>query len=124
MYSGDLDTCPYCECAPEDTWIFTEDVVALPHPAPITAFHTIVAPRRHVGAFYDLDVGEQRHVWDVLNLVRKRIASSLPVASFDVGFQDAGAADPESHAIVHLIPRVAGSRLALPANIDWVTLDS
>jgi diadenosine tetraphosphate (Ap4A) HIT family hydrolase len=123
-YIGGLSTCPYCECVPEDTWIFTEDVLALPHPAPFAAFHTIVAPRRHVAAFYDLDVAEQRHVWDVLTLVRKRIASTLPVTAFDVGFQDAGAADPDSHAVVHLIPRVSGAQPALPGNIDWVSLDS
>src|ERR1039457_2033951 len=31
-YSRDLPTCPYCSVAPEDAWVCTEFVVALPHP--------------------------------------------------------------------------------------------
>jgi diadenosine tetraphosphate (Ap4A) HIT family hydrolase len=98
--------------------------VALPHPSPFTAFHVVVAPRRHVAAFYDLDVGEQRGIWDVLGMLRERIAGTLPVAGFDVGFHDAGPDNPEGHAVVHLMPRVAGTPARLPGNIEWVVLDS
>ena len=124
MYSGGLSTCPYCALAPEDTWILTEDVVAVPHPSPFTAFHVVVAPRRHVRAFYDLDVGEQRGIWEVIGVLRERIAGTLPVTGFDVGFHDAGAENPEAHAVVHLMPRVDGAPVRLPGDIEWVVLDS
>jgi len=124
VYIGGLNTCLYCAPAPEDAWILTDDVVAIPHPSPFTAFHVVIAPRRHVTAFYDLDVIEQRHVWDVLEVLRQRIAASLPVMGFDVGFHDAGAAEPERHAVVHLLPRVSQARINLPADIEWVALDS
>ena len=124
MYIGGLATCLYCAPAPEDTWILTEDVVAVPHPSPYTAFHVVVASLRHVTAFYDLDVGEQRSLWDVIGMLRERIAATLPVTGFDVGFQDAGAEEPDAHAVVHLMPRVTGAPVRLPGDIDWVVLDS
>src|SRR5215471_6075631 len=82
VYIGVLVTCPYCSANPEDAWILTDDVVATPHPNPLTAFHLIVAPRRHVATFYDLDVGEQRHIWEVLSALRERIGSTVPVKGF------------------------------------------
>lgn len=124
MYIGCLVTCPYCGAAPEDAWILTEDVVAVPHPSPLTAFHLIVAPRRHVAAFYDLDVGEQRHVWDVVGVLRERIAATIPVEGFDVGFRDGDQGDPAAHVEVHLVPRPKGARPQLPDGIEWVDLDS
>ena len=98
--------------------------MAVPHPSPVTAFHVVVAPLRHVTAFYDLDVAEQRNIWDVIGILRERIAGTLPVTGFDVGFQDAGAEDPEAHAVIHLMPRVTGAPIRPPGNIDWVVLDS
>jgi diadenosine tetraphosphate (Ap4A) HIT family hydrolase len=95
----------------------------MPHPSPISTFHLLVVPRRHVSAFYDLDVGEQRHIWEVLRILRDRIAGTLPVQRFDVGFEDGDGRDADAHAVVHLLPRIGGSRMALPSNIEWVNLE-
>ena len=84
----------------------------------------VVAPRRHVAAFYDLDVGEQRQIWDVVGALRQRIAGRLPVTGFMVGFQDAVDGDSQSHAVVHLVPKLADAGATLPPEIDWVPLDS
>src|SRR5258706_6441968 len=79
-----LSICPYCSFTPEDAWIVSDEVVAIPHPFPLASCHVLVAPRRHVAGFYDLDVGEQRQIWEVLNELRKRITLSLHVEGFDV----------------------------------------
>jgi diadenosine tetraphosphate (Ap4A) HIT family hydrolase len=84
----------------------------------------VVAPRRHVVAFYDLDVGEQRYIWDVLSILRERISATLKVDGFDVGISDGAENDPDAHAVVHLVPRLAGAKVVLPADIEWVVLDS
>jgi diadenosine tetraphosphate (Ap4A) HIT family hydrolase len=124
MYSGGLKNCPYCDPASEDAWILTEDVMAVPHPSPFAAFHIVVAPRRHVTAFYDLDVGEQRGIWDVIGVLRDRICGTLPVTGFDIGFQDAPVDEPDAHAVIHVMPRMADAPARLPGNIDWIILDS
>src|SRR5262249_44215332 len=124
VYSNGLSTCTYCSFAPEDAWIVSDDVVALPHPAPLASCHILIAPRRHVAAFYDLDVAEQRRIWDVLGELQKRITSSLQVEGFDVGFVDGEHDDAQAHAHVHLIPRIPGDHVQLPSSAQWVNLDS
>jgi diadenosine tetraphosphate (Ap4A) HIT family hydrolase len=116
-----VPTCQYCSVAPEDAWIVTEDAVAIPHSEPLTQCHIVIAPRRHVTGFYDLDVLEQRAVWEMVGEIRKRIASSLKVDGFDIGFED-GKFDDEipAHAVVHVVPRTSGPPVKLPPGIDWV----
>jgi diadenosine tetraphosphate (Ap4A) HIT family hydrolase len=116
-----VSACPYCSIAPEDAWIVTEDAVAVPHPQPLTLCHIVVAPRRHVPAFCDLDVHEQRMVWDMVAQIRQRIESYLKVEGFHLGFEDGSANDPDpSHARIHVVPRTPGAPVALPAGIEWV----
>jgi diadenosine tetraphosphate (Ap4A) HIT family hydrolase len=124
-YSIGLSTCPYCAMSPEDAWIMTEFVVALPHDHPLTPCHTVVAPRRHVAAFYDLDVQEQRMMWDVVGEIRKRVTSTLRVEGFDIGFADSSPdrEDPV-HAHIHVVPRTLGAPVHLPPGIEWVYLGS
>jgi diadenosine tetraphosphate (Ap4A) HIT family hydrolase len=117
--------CTYCSTSVEDAWIATDFVIAVPHPAPLVACHLVVAPRRHVAAFYDLDVQEQRMVWDAIGMLRRRISETLPrVQGFDVGFADGEHDDPDAHTCVHVVPRLAGTHVTLPAGPDWVDLDS
>jgi len=122
-YSIGLPSCPYCSVAPKDAWVFTEFVVAVPHPSPLAYCHLIVAPRRHVAAFYDLDVQEQRMIWDAIAQLCRRIATSIAVEGFDAGFVDWPAGGQLAfHAYVHLVPRIPGQRVALPRDAEWADL--
>lgn len=119
----DLQDCIYCTVTAEDAWVSSDFVVAVPHPSPLASCHLVVAPRRHVAAFYDLDVQEQRMVWDALAQLRGRIAKTIAVDGFDAGFVDAPDGDEgDFHAYVHLVPRVAGARVELPRDVEWVDL--
>jgi diadenosine tetraphosphate (Ap4A) HIT family hydrolase len=116
-----VSACPYCSLTPEDAWIFTDDAVAVPHPRPLTTCHIVIAPRRHVAAFYDLDVQEQRMVWNMVGQIRQRIESSLKVEGFHLGFEDGSPYDQNpAHALVHVVPRTPGAALRLPVGIEWV----
>lgn len=79
----------------------------------------VVAPRRHVRAFYDLDVEEQRVLWELVNEIRNKISASLIVKGFDVGFVD-GTPASETHAYVQVIPRIDDNEIELPPDVDWV----
>src|ERR1035437_7321344 len=83
--------CPYCEASPEELWASMEDAIAMPHPDPLTACNVVVAPRRHVAAFYDLDVQEQRAVWHLVGEIQKRITAAIKVEGFAVRFADGDA---------------------------------
>ena len=102
-----------------------EFVVAVPQTNPLGSCHVIVAPRRHVATFYDLDVQEQRMIWDTLAQLQERIQASVNVEGFDVGFADAPIGDDGSgHAIVHLIPRIPGEIVERTRGVEWVDLGS
>lgn len=118
-YSNYLSTCVYCTASAEEAWIITDDAVAMPHSDPLANCHMVVAPRRHVLTFYDLDVQEQQVVWGLVGEIQKRIASALKVDGFHVGFADGTDADP-IHAHIHVIPRSPGDRVRLPRGIEWV----
>ena len=124
-YSIGLPTCSYCSAAPEDAWVFTEFVSAAPHPNPLASCHLVVAPRRHVGAFYELDVQEQHMIWEAMSELCRRITASIHVEGFDAGFVDAGANDDlDFHTYVHLVPRIPGESVDLPTDAEWVNLGS
>ena len=75
----------------------------------------MVVPRRHVQRFYDLDVEEQRRVWDMVTEVQRRVITALEVDAVDIGFADSR--DSEGHLAVHVVPR---SGATVPAGIEWI----
>ena len=117
-----MPECAYCNPSVDDAWVANELVVAIPHPNPASAFHVVVAPRRHVPGFYDLDVQEQRAIWNVLGELRERIAASTTVEKFMAGFVDVEDGVEPAHTHVHLVPKVAGHNVTLPEGAEWVEL--
>ena len=118
LYCTSVPTCPFCSANSEDAWIMDERAVALPKLEPIAPGHALVAARRHVACFYDLDVVEQRAVWNMVAAVKQRIAEGLKVARFEVGFADFDSGD--GHAHIHVIPRGVDEDFELPGGIEWV----
>jgi diadenosine tetraphosphate (Ap4A) HIT family hydrolase len=116
-----LSDCPYCSASADDAWIINEHVIAIPAKDAVTACHIIVAPRRHVPGFYDLDVQEQRMIWETLRDLRQRIRQSLSVEGFDAGFVDCPGAPGHTH--VHLIPRNPEHSVQRPSGAEWVALE-
>ena len=101
----------------------TDFVVAMPHTSPVAPCHLAVAPRRHVSAFYDLDVQEQRMMWEAIGQLCRRITASLAVVGFDAGFVDLPPGEElDFHAYIHLVPRIAGQIVDLPGDAEWVNL--
>jgi diadenosine tetraphosphate (Ap4A) HIT family hydrolase len=98
--------------------MFAEHAVAMPHSNPLGFGHAIVAPRRHVALFYDLDAHEQTMVWEMVSAIKERISEALKVERFHVGFADFH--EGGGHAHIHVVPRGHGDTFSLPAGIDWV----
>ena len=51
--------------------------------------------------------------------IQKRLAASLQVEGFHVGFADSNPGHPV-HAHIHVIPRTPGDCVVLSSDIDWV----
>jgi len=112
-----MQTCLFCSTSPDDAWGCTAYGIALPAAQPLTPGHIVVAPRRHVAGFYDLDVEEQHGLWNLVSEVRKLVVVGLDVESTTIGFED-GEGD-HGHTHIHVVPRRPG--VELPRGIEWIT---
>jgi diadenosine tetraphosphate (Ap4A) HIT family hydrolase len=110
-------TCLFCSTSPDDAWGCTAYGTALPAAQPLTPGHIVVAPRRHVVRFFDLDVEEQRGLWDLVSEVRKHVVAALHVESATIGFEDSEG--DQGHTHIHVVPRRPD--VELPRGIEWVT---
>ena len=112
----EVENCLFCSTLPEDAWVATQYGIALPAPRPLMLGHVVVAPRRHVPAFYDLDVEEQGGLWVLVSLVRKHFEATLNLQSAAIGFADGN--DGQGHTHIHVVPHRPG--MDLPEGIQWV----
>ena len=112
-------SCRYCTFPPDDAWAASDGAIAVPPETSITPGHVTIVPRRHVPGFYDLDVQEQRAVWDLVGSVKAEMAKSMGIASVQLGFEDSPPGI-DGHAVVHLVPVRAGRVPNLPGGIEWV----
>ena len=94
----------------------------MPPPSSFAPGHVTIAPRRHVPCFYDLDVQEQRAVWNLVGSIKGEIERSLRITNFRVGFADAEPGT-QGHAMVHVVPVAPGVILDLPHGIEWISED-
>jgi diadenosine tetraphosphate (Ap4A) HIT family hydrolase len=113
-----VPTCPLCSLTEADSWLYSAHALALPYSNPVGFGHAIVAPRRHVSHFFDLDAFEQKTVWEAVRAIKRRVAEGLKVETFHVGFVDFE--DGEGHAYIHVIPRGVDEEFALPDGVQWI----
>lgn len=78
--------------------------------APATPLHTLVLPRRHVAAWFELTAAERRAIDALLDIARAEILARDPaVAGFNIAVNvGAPAGQTIAHCHVHLVPRREG----------------
>lgn len=74
---------------------------------PVTDYHTLIIPRRHVSSFFELTKNEQQGCLDLLLLARTQLLLDDPsITGFNVGINDGiDAGQTIMHCHIHLIPR-------------------
>jgi len=101
-----------CDSGAGLTWIGNEHAIAFPDAHPVTDGHTLVAPRKHVSTINELDIPEQRAIWDLVAEVRQRLLTGLAAGQI------------VTHAHVHVIPRRAGDVPEPRDGIRWIIADN
>ncbi len=97
--------------------------------SPVTPFHTLILPNRHMAGYFDLNVKEKLAIDELLEEARRDILTRDPtVAGFNIGI-NVGAAAGQTifHCHVHLIPRRPGDvanprggvRAVIPGRADY-----
>lgn len=113
--------CPFCNLPVHR--VVDENALALVvrDAYPISAGHTLVLPKRHVGSFFDLGTDERDAMMGMLDAAKARLDKELAPAAYNVGINDgpcAGQTVPHVH--VHLIPRYPGDTRDPRGGVRWV----
>lgn len=115
--------CPFCN---SDHQLSLQDENALAFAFydkfPVTAFHTLVVPRRHVADYFELTQAEVAAIHELLQRQRKRLkAADATITGFNVGVNiGADAGQTVFHVHVHLIPRRNGDTQAPKGGVRGV----
>ena len=114
--------CPFCNIESERIVEQNELFFAIRDLYPVTLFHTLLIPTRHVQTYFDLDDNEVAALDVVLKFQRENILVQDPkVSAFNVGYnagKDAG--QTVMHCHIHLIPRRHGDVQDPPGGVRGV----
>ena len=76
---------------------------------PVTQWHTLIIPKRHVGSIFKLNIIEFMQLSQILLTVKRILSENAQTEHFNIGINDgeyAGQTIPHLH--IHLIPRHKG----------------
>lgn len=101
-----LSRCSFCD---DDIEIQNESKYAISifDKFPVTEFHSLVIPRRHVESFFELNQFEYLDCLSLLHQTKKRLFGlDKEISGFNIGINDGhDAGQTISHCHIHLIPR-------------------
>ena len=108
--NSNKDECLFCRVNPQHLVVEDELCYAAKDSFPVTEFHTLIIPKRHVANYFDLNLSEVSAMHEILVEMKRRIErKDDSVTGFNIGVnagKDAG--QSIFHVHVHLIPRRKG----------------
>ncbi len=123
-----MTNCKFCNIR-EDIQYDVKNAFAISDKYPVTKYHTLVIPKRHVESYFDLTVEEHLNCIILLDVVRNTLVKlDNTITGFNIGVnngKDAG--QTISHCHIHLIPRrkndtenpKGGIRRVISKKEDW-----
>ena len=102
--------CPFCDILEDRKLIENNLAFGIPDNFPVTPFHSLVIPKRHVAYYFDLTESEIIACNRILKSLKVAIAKVDPtVVGFNIGV-NAGLSAGQTifHCHVHVIPRRDG----------------
>jgi len=120
--------CPFCQIADthdhERIIIENETAFVIRDAYPISAGHTLVIPRRHMGSFFGLSDQERADLMSLLDRAREQLLTEFSPDAFNVGINDGPAAGQTvPHLHIHLIPRYEGDVTDPRGGVRWIIPD-
>lgn len=100
------DSCPFCNIQ-ENIQYEAENAFAVLDKYPVTKYHTLIIPKRHVESYFELTDVEHMDCIDLINVVKVILCKlDETITGFNFGVnagKDAG--QTIFHCHIHLIPR-------------------
>lgn len=102
--------CIFCNIFGERVVMENDSAYAIYDAYPVTPFHALVIPKRHVRSFFELSEIEVSACRNLLHSMKSLIEKEDPeVKGFNIGINDGDAAGQSVfHCHIHLIPRRTG----------------
>ena len=103
-------TCPFCTLSETKIVDSNEFALVFYDSYPVTKYHTLIIPRRHVADYFELTKEEVDAMQELLYFQKNRLLKSdTSITGFNIGInvgEDAG--QSIFHVHMHLIPRRNG----------------
>ena len=103
-------SCPFCELSAEQIIDSNELALVFYDKYPVTMYHTLIIPKRHVSDYFELSKDEVDAIQELLYRQKDRLLSKdHTITGFNIGInvgKDAG--QSIFHVHMHLIPRRKG----------------
>jgi ATP adenylyltransferase len=132
-YTSLESRCPFCSATKESTLLENSLAFVIKDNHPVTDWHVLVVPKRHVVDYFELGTAETRACHHLLFEARALLlAQDKSILGFNVGINDgAVAGQTVMHCHIQLIPRRAGDnpnprggvRCVIPAKADYTDGD-
>lgn len=125
-------SCHFCKIK-EDIQYETESAFAILDKYPVTKYHTLIIPKRHVESYFELTDVEHMDCINLINVIKATLNKlDGTITGFNIGVnigKDAG--QSVFHCHIHLIPRRkndaenprGGIRRVIVKKGDWQKLD-
>lgn len=123
--------CPFCS-SKDQVQHESEYAVAIPDKYPVTQYHILIVPKRHVASFFDMTPKEHADCISLLTVIKDKLSRlDLSITGFNVGVNDGkDAGQTVMHCHIHLIPRrtgdtddpVGGIRNVMPGKGNYLRL--
>lgn len=102
--------CAFCTLATENIIKCNDLAIAFYDRYPVTHYHTLIIPKRHVADYFDLEKDEINAIHDLIHQQKNTLLSiDKSITGFNIGINvGADAGQSIFHVHVHLIPRRSG----------------
>ena len=114
-------TCPFCTLPVVRIIDSNDHGMVVRDGFPISAGHTLVIPRRHIGSFFELTADERHGLLGLLDKAKEVLDAELRPDGFNIGINDGPAAGQTvPHLHIHLIPRYKGDLADPRGGVRWI----
>lgn len=107
MTNDSKNSCIFCNLPKNEILNENEYAVSVYDAYPVTQYHTLIIPKRHIGDYFNLTKQELNSIQELI-IKQKYYLQNLDssITAFNIGInngKDAGQTIPHTH--IHLIPR-------------------
>ncbi len=118
------DDCPFCTLTQRRIVASNDLTAAIRNAYPVSAGHTLIVPRRHIGSFFAISAEERDAMLGLLDAAKAALDAEFHPDGYNIGINDGAAAGQTvPHVHLHIIPRYAGDRPDPRGGVRWILPD-